>query len=162
MFGCSWIAYRPSERRDCRIAPVGGTNDHTGGVRIHQRLVFGKRPSMDEHTFLQPRPSRVLKIGAYEGRSTVWMVENLLAAAGGSLTAVDTWEAGPRGDQKDMGNVEARFDGNRDNRQTAPSERTSREAQGTVSCDFTNAAVAGCSIRFCERRRRSPWARRAY
>jgi len=57
-------------------------------------------------------PSRVLEIGSYEGRSTVWIIENLLAERGGSLVAVDSWEEGPGGDQKGMKVVEERFDRN--------------------------------------------------
>ena len=58
------------------------------------------------------RPSRVLEIGSFEGQSTVWTMENLLAEQGGLIVAVDPWEEGPGAPQKGMQPVEARFDRN--------------------------------------------------
>ena len=55
-------------------------------------------------------PRSVLEIGAYEGRSTVWIGENLLAP-GGELVVVDNWHGNAR-EKADMAEVEARFDAN--------------------------------------------------
>jgi predicted O-methyltransferase YrrM len=66
----------------------------------------------------RPAPRRVLEIGSYEGRSTVWIIENLLSERGGSLTTIDTWEEAAAADapleqnQAAMKRVEARFDRN--------------------------------------------------
>jgi predicted O-methyltransferase YrrM len=57
-------------------------------------------------------PHRVIEIGSYEGRSTVWIVENLLTRAGGSIVAIDAWAEGTERDQKEMRAVENRFDWN--------------------------------------------------
>ena len=40
-----------------------------------------------------PERKRFLEVGAYEGRSTVWMVENMMEDGGG-IVAIDTWEGG--------------------------------------------------------------------
>jgi predicted O-methyltransferase YrrM len=58
----------------------------------------------------RPRPEKVLEIGSYEGRSTVWIVENLMQR--GSLVAVDAWEEGLDKDHSDLASTEARFDRN--------------------------------------------------
>lgn len=40
-----------------------------------------------------PERKRFLEIGSYEGRSTVWTVENMMED-GGTIVAIDTWEGG--------------------------------------------------------------------
>jgi predicted O-methyltransferase YrrM len=55
---------------------------------------------------------RAIEVGSYEGRSTVWIVENLLSRAGGSIVAIDAWAEGTELDQREMGAVEDRFDRN--------------------------------------------------
>jgi hypothetical protein len=57
-------------------------------------------------------PRRVIEIGSYEARSTVWIVENLLTRAGGSIVAIDSWAEGTERDQTGMRAVENRFDWN--------------------------------------------------
>lgn len=55
----------------------------------------------------------VLEIGAYEGNSTVWLLENAFAnGAGGRLCSIDTWQGGEEYDPSVMADVEARFDHN--------------------------------------------------
>lgn len=56
-------------------------------------------------------PGSILEIGAYEGRSTIWMVENLLAP-GGEVTVVDHWRGSASLGHGTMAEVEARFDAN--------------------------------------------------
>jgi predicted O-methyltransferase YrrM len=56
-------------------------------------------------------PRSILEIGAYEGRSTVWMAEHLLAP-GGEMVVVDHWQGSATHDPAEMPNVEARFDAN--------------------------------------------------
>ena len=56
-------------------------------------------------------PGSILEIGAYEGRSTVWMAENLLAP-GGEIVVVDHWRGSATHDPAGMADVEARFDAN--------------------------------------------------
>lgn len=44
---------------------------------------------------VMPRPARILEIGAFEGRSTCFMLEHILPAdLDGEIHCVDTWEGG--------------------------------------------------------------------
>ena len=52
-----------------------------------------------------------LEIGSFEGRSTVWIVENMMSP-GDQISCVDTWEGGEEHGAEDMGAVEKRFDHN--------------------------------------------------
>ena len=50
-----------------------------------------------KHLFprVMPRPERILEIGAFEGRSTCFMLEHILPAdLDGEIHCVDTWEGG--------------------------------------------------------------------
>ena len=50
-----------------------------------------------KHLFpkVMPRPARILEIGAFEGRSTCFMLEHILPAdLDGEIHCVDTWEGG--------------------------------------------------------------------
>ncbi len=59
------------------------------------------------------RPNvRMLEIGAYEGRSTVWFLEHVITGAGSSLTSVDTWLGSIENDPGEMGAVWERFQAN--------------------------------------------------
>jgi predicted O-methyltransferase YrrM len=59
------------------------------------------------------QPKRILEIGSFEGRSTVWFATHLLAD-GGEICCVDTWEGGE--EHKEMGlempETEKTFDNN--------------------------------------------------
>ena len=60
---------------------------------------------------LLPERKMFLEIGSFEGRSTVWMVENMLED-GGAIDCIDTWEGGEEHDEEDMDAVLARFRAN--------------------------------------------------
>jgi predicted O-methyltransferase YrrM len=62
---------------------------------------------------LLPARQRFLEIGSFEGRSTVWIVENMLDD-GGYIDCIDTWKGGEEHSAEDMAAVEARFDHNLD------------------------------------------------
>ena len=49
-----------------------------------------------------------LEIGSFEGRSTVWIAENMMRK-GDSITCIDTWEGGEEHGAEDMKSVEERF-----------------------------------------------------
>lgn len=49
-----------------------------------------------------------LEIGSFEGRSAVWIAENMMQK-GDSLHCIDTWEGGEEHGAEDMGSVEERF-----------------------------------------------------
>lgn len=54
-----------------------------------------------------------LEIGSFEGRSSVWIAENMMQD-GDILRCIDTWEGGEehKADSEDMGEVEERFRSN--------------------------------------------------
>ena len=54
-----------------------------------------------------------LEIGSFEGRSMVWIAENMMQD-GDVLDCIDTWEGGEEHSAEDMAAVEARFDYNLD------------------------------------------------
>lgn len=41
---------------------------------------------------IQQRPIRILEVGSWQGGSTLWLLDQVLAERGGSITCVDTWE----------------------------------------------------------------------
>lgn len=58
-----------------------------------------------------PKAKSVLEIGSYEGKSSVWIIQNILEAEG-SIICIDTWSGGEEHDDIDFEKVEARFDEN--------------------------------------------------
>ena len=52
-----------------------------------------------------------LEIGSFEGRSTVWIMENMMQD-GDEIHCVDTWEGGEEHSAEDMAAVEKRFSHN--------------------------------------------------
>jgi predicted O-methyltransferase YrrM len=61
---------------------------------------------------LPQRPKRkFMEIGSFEGRSAVWMMENMMTPED-SLYCIDTWEGGREHNQLDMDMVKTRFDAN--------------------------------------------------
>lgn len=52
-----------------------------------------------------------LEIGSFEGRSAVWIVENMMQD-GDWLSCIDTWKGGEEHGAEDMGTVEERFEHN--------------------------------------------------
>ena len=58
-----------------------------------------------------PERKSFLEIGSFEGRSAVWIVENMMNP-GDWIDCVDTWEGGEEHGGEDMRAVEARFDYN--------------------------------------------------
>lgn len=49
-----------------------------------------------------------LEIGSFEGRSAVWIAENMMQE-GDTLTCIDTWEGGEEHSEEDMDSVYRRF-----------------------------------------------------
>jgi predicted O-methyltransferase YrrM len=60
---------------------------------------------------LLPERMAFLELGSFEGRSTVWIVENMMQD-GGFIDCVDTWAGGEEHEVLDMGGVEKSFDHN--------------------------------------------------
>jgi hypothetical protein len=60
---------------------------------------------------LMPSRKAFLEIGSYEGRSTTWIVENMMdEEEGGQIICIDTWEGGE--EHETMDEVEHNFDHN--------------------------------------------------
>lgn len=79
-----------------------------------------------------PARRSFLEIGSYEGRSTVWTVENMLED-GGAITCIDTWEGGEEHvlTGEDMPQAEATFGFNVSLARSKFPEREVRKAKGT-------------------------------
>lgn len=56
----------------------------------------------------EPGERSFLEIGSFEGRSAVWIAENMMKE-GDYLRCVDTWKGGEEHSQEDMGEVQQRF-----------------------------------------------------
>jgi predicted O-methyltransferase YrrM len=52
---------------------------------------------------------RLLEVGSFEGRSAVWMLENILTGEGSHLSCVDTFEGGEDHEGMDLDRLEATF-----------------------------------------------------
>jgi predicted O-methyltransferase YrrM len=59
----------------------------------------------------EPGTRSFLEIGSFEGRSSVWIIENMMQDADW-LDCIDTWQGGEEHGEEDMGTVEDRFDHN--------------------------------------------------
>lgn len=60
-----------------------------------------------------PKPRRILEIGAFEGRATVWMLQHALSPeTPGEIHCVDTWEGGAEHKGIAMAEVCSRFRAN--------------------------------------------------
>lgn len=75
---------------------------------------FHWAPSIWEQVAKQmPERKRFLEIGSYEGRSTVWTVENMMENDG-EIICIDTWEGGEEhiAQGRDMNEVQKNFNHN--------------------------------------------------
>ena len=91
------------------------------------------------------KPRKILEIGSFEGRSTVWMIEHCTAAAEGDIEifCVDTWGGGiehQKGGQIEtsMPDVERRFNSNI----TIAKDKTPHKAEIVKLRNFSNLALA--------------------
>ena len=83
-----------------------------------------------------PARKNFLEIGSFEGRSAVWITQNMMED-GGELICVDTWEGGSEHVNGEMDGAESRFKHNIDlimgnfvDRKIQPIKSTSVEALG--------------------------------
>lgn len=58
---------------------------------------------------LKDKECHVLEVGVFEGRSTVWLLENILTHAASTLTYVDTFAGGAEHAAMDLTDLESRF-----------------------------------------------------
>ena len=91
---------------------------------------FGWAPPVWEQLIpLLPERKAFLEIGSFEGRSTIWTVENMMED-GGEIVCVDTWEGGEEHAAEDMSSVEKLFDANVILARAAYPKRTVRKVKG--------------------------------
>jgi len=73
---------------------------------------FSWAPPVWEHLIpMLPERKKFLEIGAYEGRATTWIVENMMED-GGEIVCIDTWEGGEEHVNGEMDGAESRFNEN--------------------------------------------------
>jgi predicted O-methyltransferase YrrM len=73
---------------------------------------FGWAPKVWEQLIPHlPARKNFLEIGAFEGRSAVWTIENLMED-GGEIYCIDTWEGGAEHTPEDMNGAKFRFNEN--------------------------------------------------
>ncbi len=81
--------------------------------------------------------SYALEIGVFEGRSTVWLLENILTHPSSTLTYVDTFAGGAEHESQDLTDLESRFRANTEPHRAklvarkGRSGRASRREKGT-------------------------------
>ncbi len=92
---------------------------------------------------LLPDRKNFVEVGSYEGRSTVWTVENMLAD-GGSILCIDTWDGGEehKVGAINMALVEQRFDENMAKLHEKHPSRLVVKAKGT-SYDLISKHIIG-------------------
>jgi predicted O-methyltransferase YrrM len=117
----------------------GVTNDYeftvdwlSGSIPTWQQIFSNRSP-----------PDRVLEIGSYEGRSAVWIIENLLAGRATSLVAIDAWKEGGEAYQKGMTQVESRFDRNMLLAGERHSEVTITKRKGNSAVELATLLASG-------------------
>ena len=73
---------------------------------------FHWAPPVWEHLIpMLPERKKFLEIGAYEGRATTWIVENMMED-GGEIVCIDTWKGGEEHTSGEMDGAGLRFDEN--------------------------------------------------
>lgn len=65
-------------------------------------------PQLIPHLPGEPGNRQFLEIGSFEGRSAVWIAENMMTEDD-ELRCIDTWKGGEEHSEEDMAAVEARF-----------------------------------------------------
>ena len=104
---------------------------------------FGWAPPVWEQLIpMLPGRRSFLEIGSFEGRSTVWIIENMVED-GGFIDCIDTWGGGEEHSAEDMAAVEERFDQNVELLRTKFPERAVVKLKGSsVSMLADNMRVA--------------------
>jgi len=73
---------------------------------------FSWAPPVWQHLIpMLPERKNFLEIGAFEGRATAWIVENMMVD-GGEIVCIDTWAGGEEHVNGEMSGAEERFDHN--------------------------------------------------
>jgi predicted O-methyltransferase YrrM len=70
-----------------------------GGIQLFSSLLSKYKDS----------EAKFLELGSYEGRSTCWVLENILTSDKAKITCIDTWQGGWEHNAGEMHDVERRF-----------------------------------------------------
>lgn len=70
------------------------------------------------------KPITAIELGAYEGRASIWLLENILTHPKARLMCVDTWEGSAEHQEVDMKAVKKRFKQNVKGRKVSIWEQT--------------------------------------
>lgn len=81
------------------------------GYKFTQDWFSWSPPIWERLVGMLPERRAFLEIGSFEGRSAVWIIENMMEK-GGFIDCVDTWAGGEEHGGLDMMSVEDRFDHN--------------------------------------------------
>ena len=73
---------------------------------------FGGSIQSWDRILTELKPSRVLEVGSYEGRSACYLIERISAVRVLEIHCVDSWQGGIENDPTSMPAVESRFDEN--------------------------------------------------
>lgn len=73
---------------------------------------FSGRESYWHAILTQLKPTKLLEIGSYEGRSTVFLIEQCAQIVPAEIVCIDSWQGGVEHDINEMAEVEQRFDAN--------------------------------------------------
>lgn len=93
------------------VTAAGGTNDGYEYTQNWFQYAEHIWPEVMKHLPERRDRRRIMEIGSFEGRSAVWIVENIMFP-NDQLLCVDTWEGGDEHHSIDMQAVEKRFDAN--------------------------------------------------
>lgn len=85
----------------------------------------------------EPGKRQFLEIGSFEGRSAVWIVENMMQDKD-SLTCIDTWEGGEEHTDDEIYGIEDRFDHNLDLLQAKFPDRWVYKYKGTSAKELAS------------------------
>ena len=78
---------------------------------LHPDWFSGNIPNFTEIKSMLSSKKDFLEIGCFEGRSTSWILQNMLDE-NGTLSCVDTFEGSPEHDQMDLSQLEKRWSHN--------------------------------------------------
>ncbi len=98
-------------REDIKVSVAGNMNVEYEFTQDWFQYGSQLWPNLTEHLPVHDNLHRFMEIGSFEGRSTVWIIENMMKA-GDQLLCVDTWAGGEEHSTIDMVAVEQRFDRN--------------------------------------------------
>lgn len=121
-----------------KVAPLLLRNYGIDGITFNDKDWFSRHSILWEPLIAKIKPTRVLEIGSYEGRSTCYILKACALHSPVDVYCIDTWLGGAELRDIDFGAVENRFDENvrlmlnHTNSQTNPSRVHKRKGLSSV------------------------------